>query len=365
LDNFPRILILTAGFGDGHNSAARNLADAFHGKADTQVCDPCHLGNPLINGILKKGYRYITTHTPKIWSLIYQSSDRQDFSKPLPFLQPTENVLGEVLEIEKPNLIVCTYPLYPYLLERLFKDHPRVPVVTVVTDSLEINAAWTRSPSDYFFVTDSGTQKSFLSEGISQNKVKVTGFPTSIHFPNLEKIRSDSPTTPFRILYFPTRRMPQVRKISQKILEIPNTEMTIVLGRSFRTLYHKAKEISASYPGRIKLRGWTRKVPELLCSHHLIIGKAGGATVHESLAAHCPMLVYHRVPGQEEGNIRLLERYGVGHFTESPDEILYSIQELLANDAALWRQQKEELSKRARPNGAYDAADFILNILKT
>lgn len=40
----PRILIITAAFGEGHNSAARNLALALDLMgAETRVADPCVL----------------------------------------------------------------------------------------------------------------------------------------------------------------------------------------------------------------------------------------------------------------------------------------------------------------------------------
>ena len=43
----PRILIVTAAFGEGHNSAARNMGLALDAAgAVTQVSDPCMLGTP-------------------------------------------------------------------------------------------------------------------------------------------------------------------------------------------------------------------------------------------------------------------------------------------------------------------------------
>ena len=43
-------------------------------------------------------------------------------------------------------------------------------------------------------------------------------------------------------------------------------------------------------------------------THHLVISKAGGATVQEAIAARCPMIVNQVIPGQEEGNARLIWR---------------------------------------------------------
>ena len=78
----PRILIVTAAFGEGHNSAARNLALALDAAgAVTRVSDPCLLGAPRLTAVVSRGYRFVTTHFPQIWARIYRSTDRCDFSQ--------------------------------------------------------------------------------------------------------------------------------------------------------------------------------------------------------------------------------------------------------------------------------------------
>lgn len=361
----PRILILTAGFGDGHNSAARHLAESLNKEAEVKVADPCHLGSPRINSFLSKAYREVTTYIPRLWSMIYQSTDKQDFSKPLFFLNDTEAAVGDLLRDFQPDLVICTYPIYPYQLERHFNILPRVPIITVVTDSMNVNAAWTRSPSDFFLVTDPATRASVEKSGIPSEKIIVTGFPVSQRFESITSTSSGDSTQPFRVLYFPTSRQPHVSKIARAVLEASGVEaeITIVLGRNLRRLYHQAKEVKNSFPGRVHLKGWTHKVPELLCNHHLVIGKAGGATVHESIAARCPMLVHHIVPGQEEGNIQLLENLGIGSLATKPSEISQALQGLLLNNAQEWRLQKQRLATHARPAAARQAAEFILSQL--
>lgn len=359
----PKILILSASFGDGHNSAARHLAEALEGEAEVLVADPCHIGNPRINAMLCKSYREITTYTPKIWAWIYRSTDRQDFSQPLPFIAKTEDAVAEILDQFQPDLVVNTYPLYPYMVDRQFSTRRRVPIITVVTDSIEINAAWTRSPSDYFLITDNHTREGLITSNLSKDKINVTGFPVSPRFEGLKKIPPNDPLKPFHILFFPTARSPRVTDIIRAAISHDN-HITVVLGRNFRRLYHKVRSLEKFFPGRIHIKGWTHRVPELLSSHHLIIGKAGGATVHEAIAAQCPMLVHHIVPGQEEGNIELLERFQTGSLATSAKAIRQSISNLLTNDASLWREQKKRLIEHARPSAAREAANFILSKAK-
>lgn len=361
------ILILSAGFGEGHHSAARNLDLALKSRCSSACLDPCALGAPFLNERLRSLYRNITTHAPWLWRKIYLSTEKQDFSRETyPLMRKPEQKLHELLAEHQPRAVISTYPLYPYFLERIFKRNiPKVPVFTVVTDSIEINAAWRKAPTDYWLVTDEHTRDRLIQQGLPETSVIETGFPVHPHFSELTTITADDPLEPFRILYFPTAKKPHVRRIARELLEstTENIELTIVLGRNVRKLYRRAQEIKQRHPGKVTIKGWSKRVPELLTSHHLVIGKAGGATVHESLAAACPMLIHHLVPGQEEGNLTLLRKLNGGYLADSPGELASRIREMLADKAHGWRGMKRSLTRVARPAAAHTAANFILNHL--
>jgi len=362
-----RFLVITAAFGEGHNSAARNLAVALQSAgAEARVEDPCMLGAPGATRVVSAGYRYVTTHLPKIWARIYRSTDECDFSKPrLPMMRKPELCLAKLIEDYQPDAVVSTYPLYPYFLERIFKASGKpLPVFTVVTDSIEINASWLRAPSDFWLVTDPATKQTMIDRNLPAEKIIDLGFPVHPDFATLQPVPAHDSCSPFRILYFPTAKRPFVRRHCRALLDAsPDTHLTIVLGRNVRLLYKRAAEIKQAYPGRVKIIGWTRKVPRLLNSHHLVVGKAGGATVHEAIAARCPMLIHHLVPGQEEGNLRLLESIGAGGLADSEELLTTKVHELLANDAAQWRTMKNALIRHDRNAGAITAARFILDHL--
>ena len=362
--NETKILILTAGFGEGHNSAALNLQRALKPRAITLCADPCALGAPWVTRQLQNLYRKITTHAPWLWRKIYNSTERQDFSKNrLPFMRKPEEKLRELILEFKPDAILSTYPLYPYFIERIFNQGiTRVPVFTVVTDSIAINAAWRKAPTDFWLVTDQHTKDALSQQGLPEHQIIDTGFPVDPHFADLQPVSSEDTLKPLRILYFPTPKKPHVRRVSRELLEStgPDSELTIVLGKHLRKIHCGAKEIEEQYPGRVTIKGWTRKVPELLNSHHLVVGKAGGATVHEALAAECPMLIHHLVPGQEEGNLSLLRRLHGGDLAESEGSLSGHLGEMLADDASMWRNMKRDLAQHSRPSAAQRAADFIL-----
>ena len=360
----PRLLIVTAAFGEGHNSAARNLALALQtAGAEVKVCDPCMLAAPHTTRLIEKAYRYVTTHLPRVWEKIYKSTDKSDFNKQsLPLMRKPERYLTNLIEDYKPDAIVSTYPVYPYFISRTFREYGgQVPVFTVVTDSIEINASWLRAPTDFWIVTDGATKEAMMSAGLPAEKIVVTGFPVHPDFAIMPPVGSTDCCEPFRILYFPTGKKPFIRRHSRALLNAsPSVKLTIVMGKYKKLLQKRAREIQKEYPGRVRLIGWTRRVPHYLNRHHLVVGKAGGATVHEAIAAHCPMLIHHLVPGQEEGNLRLLESIGCGKLAETPEQLTAVVSAMLERDASGWRTMKRSVTRHDRNSGSTVAAHFIL-----
>lgn len=362
-----RILIVTAAFGEGHNSAARNLAlAATELGADCRVEDPCMLGAPTRTHWLCKGYRYVTTYHPRLWSKIYRSTGKVDFSKQRrAVMRLPEAELARLIDEYQPQAVVSTYPLYPYFLERILADCSGIPVITAVTDSLEINSAWLNAPADAWLVTDAETRRQMIESGLEPHRVIDTGFCVDPKFSRVETLSQEAPIDPFNVLYFATPKLPHVRRISKAVLHAdPRTRITIVLGKNLRLLYKRAKEIKDRFPGRVRIKGWTRKVPNLLSNHHLVVGKAGGATVHEAIAARCPMLVHHLVPGQEEGNLDLLKHIGGGTLAPSPEAIQTQVSDMLKENAHGWRRMKSALTRHGRNAGGLAAARYILETIQ-
>lgn len=363
----PRILILTAAFGDGHNSAARNLALALDAAgAETKVADPCVVGAPRLTKALGHVYRLITTHLPRVWLWIYQSADRCDFNRRnSSFLRGPEKAMTEAVDEFRPQAVVSTYPLYPYFLARMAAQNPGFPPVFVaITDSIEINASWLGASAQGWLVTDAATRGVLRGRGLPPDRIFETGFAVHPQFATLQPVADDAACDPFRILYFPTSSKQCLERHARAMLDASAAvSLTLVMGRNVGHLLATARGIKAEYPGRVRLVGWTRRVPQFLNRHHMVVGKAGGATVHEAIAARCPMLIHHLVPGQEEGNLRLLEMIGGGALASDPDELRKRVAGLLAHDAAGWRKMKAALARHGKNSGAIVGAKLILDHL--
>jgi processive 1,2-diacylglycerol beta-glucosyltransferase len=95
---------------------------------------------------------------------------------------------------------------------------------------------------------------------------------------------------------------------------------------------------------------------------HLLIGKAGGATVQEAIAAGCPMIINHVVAGQEEGNARLIVETNSGVVARSAAEVAAQVERAFADDAKLWRGWAANVTRLSRPRAALDIAEFVMSL---
>jgi processive 1,2-diacylglycerol beta-glucosyltransferase len=366
----PRILILTASFGEGHNTAARCIAEALreHPGAEVRTADVYLETVPRFTKVLQAGYGLAINKYPFIWSAIFNFLDQPGrLESTLPLAGNLREAVRRIVDEFRPDVIVSTYPLYAYLLRELRKRRhapSAVPLFTIVTDSTAINTSWYRAGSECFVVADEETASVLRRGGVEDRLLKTLGFPVA---PRLASLKTLDPVIPgaTRILYLPSSRVAQTISVIRELQKLPGFEITVVTGKL--QALNAALASSRVIDGvRTHLVGWTDKIPELLCSHHLYIGKAGGAIVHEAMAARCPILVSHVVPGQEEGNIELIERHDIGRLAAHyPAALAASVEEIFAADAATWKRWKSNLSRISKSSASRDIAAAVLGACKT
>ena len=112
--------------------------------------------------------------------------------------------------------------------------------------------------------------------------------------------------------------------------------------------------------GRVNILGWTNQIPQLMLSNHLVIGKAGGATVQEAIAARCPMIVNQVIPGQEEGNARLIKPRGLGAIAKKDRQVADWVEAAFAHRAGLWMEWRRNLERISKSDASLRIAELIL-----
>jgi processive 1,2-diacylglycerol beta-glucosyltransferase len=276
------------------------------------------------------------------------------------FLGRMRRALAAIIAEKKPAAVVSVYPIYGYLVEKLYPDPAARPFAfhTVVTDSITINSIWHRCHSDTFLVPNDETAAVMIRGGVAESRVRVLGFPVP---PRFARDRPQRPTCPPpRVLFMINAGKEQAPGIVGRLLRVEPLHLTVTVGRD-EALRARVEDAAARAGRPVEIHGWTQQMPELLMTHHILIGKAGGATVQESIAACTPMLMTQVVPGQEEGNAELLFQNQCGALCPTADVLAEKIERLFADGAVQWHAWEQNITRLSRPDAALQIARFILS----
>jgi processive 1,2-diacylglycerol beta-glucosyltransferase len=221
---------------------------------------------------------------------------------------------------------------------------------------------WTAFPSDVFCVADEDTRATVERLGPLAEQIKVTGFPVSLAF------TGQTPRAHARqqILYLPSTPPLHVAQTLQilKPLLLNGVKLTLPVGKHGPRLYHHIRRFTDAHPqADIEIIGWTNRIPELLQTHDIVICKAGGAILHEVLAAQIPAVIDYVVPGQEEGNAELLLRHECALRSHTPQETGECVRRLLENGGALAQAMRRNIAPLSEPKAAFKVADVILQTI--
>jgi 1,2-diacylglycerol 3-beta-galactosyltransferase len=371
-----KVLILTADAGFGHRSAAIAVAAALEEKfaedLTVEIVNP--LDDKRVPTFLRESqtdYTKWVRNVPELYQLGYEASDSL---LPTTLLENSLVVLmidamRGVLEHSQPDVILTTYPLYQSTLTTLFHSKRyKVPLFTSITDLSTVHRMWFHKRVDGCLVPNSLVADLATSCGIDPGKVTITGIP--VH-PNVVRESRDKNEVRKELGWTP--EIPTILAVGSKRVErLVDTlniinhyggkiQLAVVAGKDERLL-HEINQFEWHIPTHIY--DFVENMPALMHAADMIICKAGGLIVTESLACGLPMILIDIIPGQETGNAEYVTALGAADLAETPVAVLEHIDHLLMNDHLLLKQRAKNASKIGQPNSAYKVATILHQTLE-
>ena len=362
-----KILILTAGFGEGEDAAAWNVHAALEHLAPTaarievlDLPDSCY---GRFHDLLRNTFEAAITKAPRLWHGFYQLLGHSHFEGQVDGLTRLRNTLRDVLRSTEPDVVVSTCPIYSFLIEEIYRDGRTRDfcLISLVTDAAVKDSPWPRTSSDFFAVANDNAAHVLTTAGVPEEKVRVFGYPVQFR----ERREKSAPLPDIaangrpRILLLINSARKKAPKLLDRLLENPDWDVTVCVGRETE-LDEMARAKAATAPERMEVIGHARRMPKLLREHHVVISRAEAGIVQEAIAARCPMIVNKLGSGQEEGNFELLREANAGVLAEKPKDVIDWLERAFRDQGRLlelWRQNLEPLG---RPDSALNFARFIL-----
>ena len=150
--------------------------------------------------------------------------------------------------------------------------------------------------------------------------------------------------------------MGPIEKTAQAIAEarLPLT-LVIIAGRNA-----ELKERLEKYPWSMPTRvyGFVHEMPDFMRAADILVTKAGPGTITEALNAGLPMILYSRLPGQEEGNVDYVISEGVGVWAPKTSYIVSALKAWIAHPRQL-ELAAEACCQAARPEAAREIAHLL------
>lgn len=359
-----KALLLTAGFGDGHNQVATALQESFRHRDVEVVVVDCFAGtNPRIARFNEWLYQFLTRYIPWVYGLSYRLTAKL----------PSNHILWKLLAgFSGPALIDAVNLYQPDIILQLFPDHAvkRLPsthlkrFLGVVVTDFSVHSRWFHSAADAYF-TGNKRMGAPIRELLPDLGIPLldAGIPIREQFHSRQESsqRMSAAVTaqhPYVVLATGGRGVfPKVEAVLVTILaSLPNIHVYVLCGRNEKML-QRVSHLAKTQP-RLHGVSFVDNVADWFRGASFAVVKAGGLTVSECLATHTPMLFFRPQPGQEFGNAEFLAHMGAGI-------VVQTVAELAAVLAAPIEQRilamKQVCRDMAKPNATDVIVDYVLN----
>ena len=362
-----RILFLFSDTGGGHRSATEAIIEAmeleFPGVFETSMIDffvdyyPRPLNHaPQIYPPLAR--------VPQAWRLSYKASDSRGRSNAINGLSyPYLRRAAKRLVAENPaDLIVSVHPLVNTTLARSMRRAPR-PFITVVTDLVTTHAFWYDRRADLVVVATEAAKQRGIHFGIPEGNLRVIGLPVADRFcrPTGDPVefrrrmgwREDLPVV---LLASGGDGLGPVKRVAKALNDaaLPAT-LVVICGRNAEL---KAELAAMDWRMPVHLYGFTSEMPAFMAASDMLLTKAGPGTISEAFISGLPLVLYARLPGQEDGNVSYVVQEKAGIWAPRPREVIDAVRHWIEVPEA--RQQAAEASRRmARPEAARQIARLV------
>jgi processive 1,2-diacylglycerol beta-glucosyltransferase len=237
----------------------------------------------------------------------------------------------------------------------------------VGVNGIDVDRAWAQPEVSLYPIMPGEVAEQLEAAGVPLKKILPCGMPIDPAFSALPgrlttRQRLDiKPDLPLVMVLFggtgfgkPRRIVTEMEKVRQPL------QVVFVTGRN-RNLEKKLQVLCGGKPS-FRVLGWIDNIHEWMAAADLIVNKPSGVALMEAMSCGLPFLAIDPLPGNERRHCDLIERWGVGYWLRSHEDLEPVVERVLTDRAEFERLRRNALAL-ARPYAARDAAEGVLKLL--
>jgi len=365
----PKIVFLFSDTGGGHRSAAEAIIEAlnieFPDQFTCEMVDFFYQYSPPPFNMAGPAYPTMS-RMDLLWKFSFNVSDDPDrmrviYSMFWPYLRLS---MFKLLEEHPCDLFVSVHPLIniPLLRAKKIINNTK-PYIIVVTDLVSTHSAWYTNDADLVIIPTQQATKKAMHANMRPDKLEIIGLPVANRFcvpPGnkqalREKLGWEKDKTTL-LLVGGGEGMGPLEEIAHKINNAQlDVALVIIAGRN-KKLKEKLEYTRWDIP--VLVYGFVTDMPNFMRAADVLLTKAGPGTISEALIAGLPIVLYHRISGQEEGNVSYVIDEGAGVWAPESNDIVETLQ-LWLDHPELREAAAANALRLARPQAAREIAHVI------
>lgn len=361
----PKIIILTASYGNGHLQVADSLYQEClnRGFKNVSICNLYAESHPFFSELTEKLYKKSFTFGKQFYKLFYYGTDRMQSKKLLRwYYNYGFKRLTSLIQTEKPDILINTFPINA-VPEFRRRTGIVIPTFNIITDYC-LHRLWLHNDIDKYYVSTKELKSRILSEGVDRSKVLVSGIPIRPAFSEIMDKRLLAEEYGFTggnlvlILAGAQGVLNNIRDICESLLQKTDHQVAVVCGKNL-SLRNELAPLISKYGKRLHSYGYVENIDELYRLANVMVTKPGGITLTEATAIGTPLILYKPVPGQEKENALFFTEKGAAITVHYQNELIESIDSLLKNRE--WQMSiHTSLKKLHQPQSPQVILDDIL-----
>lgn len=370
---FMKALILSVSTGQGHHATGKAVADCFNDMGvSCETLDAYGYVEPMLQGLLSRGYLITTKYIPKLSSKAYDRIVKKtEPSSGYSLLRITHTFIAEELQEHlketKPDVVICTHVLSSIMMSILKQRGEYQGLAVGIVTDFTVHPLWEETGwLDYYITPSRLLEYQMKKKGIPAHKLLPFGIPIRPEFSH----KNDKKEMRKRLGLEQERNTLLLMggsmgygKIDRRLLEIDQLGMDfqilVVCGNN-KKMFRKISKLKTNLKNDVYVYGFVDNVDEMMDAADCIITKPGGITSSEALAKELPMIMVNPIPGQEERNVEFMLNNGLAIYATKTFSLGEAVFSLFRHPETI-KRMSETAALRGKKRSAENLCEFLIS----
>ncbi|MFH1797811.1 MAG: glycosyltransferase [Candidatus Omnitrophota bacterium] len=325
--------------------------------------------NPILEKVLNRAYMEVIKNKPEIWERIYDNHEVMQKAEKIREALHKFNMpkMKKLIEAYSPDAIFCTQA-FPCGMAADYKKKfkKNILLVGILTDYAP-HSYWIFDEVDFYITPSDDITEELAKKGVPSHKIKAYGIPVDPKFQNEKDPQSIRKGLALEeknetiLIMGGTQGLGAIEDVVESLLSDRehNYQLLVVAGAN-KKLYKRMSKIKLKSNNNLRVFSYVDNIDELMQISAVIISKAGGMTIAETITKRLPMVIVDPLPGHERRNTDYLVKKGAAVEIKEHSQIHKSVNELFDSEGAL-NKMRENIEKLSTKDSALNIAKLAFN----